>query len=118
MQLQQVLLNLVVNGMDAMSTVQEQERLLEIRGRPDVQDGMPAVTISVQDRGIGLRADTDGAALRGLLHDQAARHGHGAGDQPLDHRGARRPTVGRAESAAAARRSRSACPRRRTRPHA
>jgi PAS domain S-box-containing protein len=53
-QLQQVLLNLVVNGMDAMGTLHEQERLLEIRGRPDVQDGRPAVTISVQDHGIGL----------------------------------------------------------------
>jgi signal transduction histidine kinase len=55
-QLQQVLLNLVVNGMDAMSTVAEQERLLEIRGGADRQDGSPAVRISVYDRGIGLEA--------------------------------------------------------------
>jgi len=55
-QLQQVLLNLVVNGMDAMSTVDEPERKLEIRGRPDTQDGSPAARISVQDRGIGLHA--------------------------------------------------------------
>jgi PAS domain S-box-containing protein len=53
-QLQQVVLNLVVNGMDAMSTVDEPERKLEIRGRPDTQDGSPAARISVQDRGIGL----------------------------------------------------------------
>src|SRR5262245_13588348 len=53
-QLQQVLLNLVVNGMDAMSTVEEAERKLEIRVRPDDQDRHPAVTISVHDRGIGL----------------------------------------------------------------
>src|SRR6266436_830210 len=55
-QLQQVLLNLVVNGMDAMSTVDEPERKLEIRGRPDTQDGSQAARISVQDRGIGLHA--------------------------------------------------------------
>jgi C4-dicarboxylate-specific signal transduction histidine kinase len=55
-QLLQVLLNLVVNGMDAMSTVDERGRRLEIRGRPDTQDGRPAATISVQDGGIGLHA--------------------------------------------------------------
>ena len=55
-QLQQVLLNLVVNGMDAMSTVDEPERRLEIRGRPDRQGRSPAATISVQDRGVGLDA--------------------------------------------------------------
>jgi PAS domain S-box-containing protein len=48
-QLQQVLLNLVVNGMDAMGTVHEERRLLVIRGCPDVQDGGLAATISVQD---------------------------------------------------------------------
>src|SRR2546426_6964665 len=55
-QLQQVLLNLVVNGMDAMSTVDEPERKLEIRGRPDTQDGSQGARVSVQDRGIGLHA--------------------------------------------------------------
>ena len=55
-QLLQVLLNLVVNGMDAMSTVDEPERRLEIGGRPDTRDGSPAARISVQDRGVGLDA--------------------------------------------------------------
>jgi C4-dicarboxylate-specific signal transduction histidine kinase len=57
-QLQQVLLNLVVNAMDAMASVPESERLLEIRARRDVRDGRPAVSVSVRDHGVGLE-DTE-----------------------------------------------------------
>jgi PAS domain S-box-containing protein len=59
-QLQQVLLNLVVNGMDAMNSAKDPERRLEILGLPDKHDGQPAVRISVRDRGIGLKSgETD-----------------------------------------------------------
>jgi C4-dicarboxylate-specific signal transduction histidine kinase len=53
-QLQQVLLNLVVNGMDAMDTVEESKRVLMICGRRETRDGMPGVLLSVQDSGTGL----------------------------------------------------------------
>jgi two-component system sensor kinase FixL len=76
-QLQQVLLNLVVNGMDAMTTVHEQGRLLEIRGRPAMQDGSLAATISVQDQGIGLDAAQVGRLFEAFYTTKP--HGMGMG---------------------------------------
>src|SRR6185436_17031400 len=76
-QLQQVLLNLVVNGMDAMGTVDDQGRLLVIRGRQDVQEGGPAATISVQDHGIGLDAAQMGRLFEAFYTTKP--HGMGMG---------------------------------------
>src|SRR4029450_9538043 len=76
-QLQQVLLNLVVNGMDAMSTVPEQTRLLLIRGQRDTQDGVPAIAISVHDHGVGLRG-ADGGRLFDAFYTTKP-HGMGMG---------------------------------------
>jgi PAS domain S-box-containing protein len=74
-QLQQLLLNLVVNGMDAMGTVHERGRLLEIRGRPEIHDGSLATTISVQDHGIGF----DAAQLERLFEAFYTTKPHGMG---------------------------------------
>ena len=54
-QLQQVFLNLLVNGMDAMANVQEKQRFLVICGRHGTHAGHPVVTITVRDSGIGLK---------------------------------------------------------------
>jgi C4-dicarboxylate-specific signal transduction histidine kinase len=55
-QLQQVLLNLIVNGMDAMNTIDESNRVLVISARPESREGRPEVVVSVQDAGIGFKA--------------------------------------------------------------
>ena len=54
-QLQQVLLNLVVNGMDAMSAVEESRRVLRICGRREIRNGTAEAWVSVQDAGTGFK---------------------------------------------------------------
>ncbi|MEA3208490.1 MAG: hypothetical protein QOE70_1547 [Chthoniobacter sp.] len=53
-ELQQVFLNLIINGLDAMSSVDDDRRVLTIRGQRDELHGEPAVRISVQDLGRGV----------------------------------------------------------------
>ena len=53
-QLQQVLLNLVMNGIDAMSDMDEARRILTIGGQRDDLAGQPAVLIEVRDFGDGF----------------------------------------------------------------
>jgi signal transduction histidine kinase len=50
-QLQQVVLNLVMNGLEAMSTITERQRELMIASRNADQDH---VEVTIQDSGIGL----------------------------------------------------------------
>jgi PAS domain S-box-containing protein len=58
-QLQQAFLNLILNAVDAMSAVEEDRRVLVIRGRRDRLDNKPAVSISVEDQGDGLPNDAE-----------------------------------------------------------
>jgi C4-dicarboxylate-specific signal transduction histidine kinase len=53
-QLQQVLLNLIVNGIQAMSEVTDRSRDLTIRAQPHELDASPVVLVAVEDSGIGL----------------------------------------------------------------
>ena len=56
-QLQQVLLNLVMNGMDAMNTVEEAKRGLIICGRLETRDGRVVASLRVQDAGPGFKPE-------------------------------------------------------------
>jgi PAS domain S-box-containing protein len=57
LQLQQVLLNLVVNGMDAMKEIEASKRILIISGRSETEDGELGCLIAVQDAGTGLQPE-------------------------------------------------------------
>jgi signal transduction histidine kinase len=59
-QLQQVLLNLVMNGIEAMSAVEDKRRILTICGQRDELEGRPAALITVRDLGTGFNpADSE-----------------------------------------------------------
>ena len=53
-QLQQVLLNLIMNGIEAMSDMEEARRILTIGGQRDDLAGQPAVLLAVRDFGNGF----------------------------------------------------------------
>ena len=56
-QLQQVLLNLVANGMDAMTTIEPSKRTMTISARSVTRDEKPEVLVSVQDVGTGFKPE-------------------------------------------------------------
>jgi PAS domain S-box-containing protein len=75
-QLQQVILNLLINAIEAMSGTSERPRELLISTAKTDPEG---VLVAVRDSGPGLAPD------RVLLHDQTCRLGNGAVDLPFDH---------------------------------
>jgi len=56
-QLQQVLLNLVVNSIDAMEKVPAGRRHLSIEAEPHVSEDKSFILITVEDSGVGLKAE-------------------------------------------------------------
>ena len=90
-QLQQVLLNLVLNGIEALAGVAQGPREVWIRVQPEAAG---TVLVAVEDTGVGI---TPGAArphLHGVLHHEGAGAGDGAGNQSLDRGAARGAAVG------------------------
>jgi C4-dicarboxylate-specific signal transduction histidine kinase len=59
-QLQQVLLNLILNAIEAMATMANRRKILRIQSRRAELEGKPAVSVKVIDTGVGLNATDSG----------------------------------------------------------
>ena len=93
-QLQQVILNLILNAVEAMGGIDggragaaDQHRERGLRWRARHRSGFRP----------GARPAERGPPVRGLLHDQARGHGRRPGHLPVDHQGARGTAVGHRE---------------------
>ena len=76
-QLQQVLLNLVMNAIDAMDGVEERRRIVKITGRPDNLGDDPAVLITVQDLGCGFQPEDSERLFEPFYTTKTGRMGMG-----------------------------------------
>jgi PAS domain S-box-containing protein len=76
-QLQQVVLNLIVNAIDAMDSVEEPRRILKIDGRPDEFAGDPAVLITVEDLGCGFKPEDSELLFEPFYTTKTGRMGMG-----------------------------------------
>ena len=90
-QLQQVILNLILNAVEAMSGVSERSRELLISTGQDASGG---VLVTVQDSGPGLHPESVDRLFDAFYTTKPRRHGHGTLDLPFDRRSARRKVVG------------------------
>ena len=93
-QLQQVLLNLIMNGIESMTAVMDGTRELAIRAQTHEVDAAPGILVAVRDAGVGIGAGRPRPPFRRVLHDEGSGPGDGAVDQSVDHPAARGPVVG------------------------
>jgi PAS domain S-box-containing protein len=80
-QLQQVVLNLVVNGIDAMRAVTDRSRTLTVRSRLDDRSN---IVVNVTDSGVGLDPADRERIFDTFFTTKGRRDGHGPSDQQLD----------------------------------
>jgi signal transduction histidine kinase len=73
-QLQQVVLNLLLNGIDSMASISDRERLLKVRSE---QDGSSTVVLTVEDAGKGIDTDIKDRIFEAFFTTKA--HGMGMG---------------------------------------
>ena len=85
-QMQQVILNLIRNASEAMSSTAAGERILWLRSA--ATDAGECIAV-IEDSGPGIEPENM-ENLRAVLHDQGDRHGDGPVDLPLYRRGSRR----------------------------
>ena len=93
-QLQQVILNLVVNALEALSTTNQGPRELLIRTDKFQSDG---VLVAVRDSGPGLDASTLERMFESFYTTKPTGLGDGSLNLPFHHRGAWRQALGEHE---------------------
>jgi PAS domain S-box-containing protein len=76
-QLHQVLLNLVMNAIDAMDGMEERRHILKIEGRTYEMAGDPAVLITVQDLGCGFKPEDSERLFEPFYTTKTGRMGMG-----------------------------------------
>ena len=90
-QLQQVIINLMMNGIEAMQAVMDRPRELVIRSR---QDEAQQVLVSVTDCGVGISAENADRLFNAFFTTKSSGMGMGLLDLPFDHGSPRGPAVG------------------------
>ena len=90
-QLQQVIINLVMNGIEAMQSVTDRSRELVIRSG---HDETHEVIVSVTDCGLGISAENADRLFNAFFTTKSGGMGMGLLDLPFDHRSSRRPNLG------------------------
>ena len=90
-QIQQVIVNLVRNAIEALAATAVLPKSLLIRSRRDGDDGV----VDVQDEGTGL-ANLE-PVFEPFVTTKGNGHGHGAGNLSVDCRSTRRAYLGRAQ---------------------